>query len=778
MTTQEFQRLVDRASPSGWLRLDWGQYDTEAFAAAFLPQVNTRFPDERLRLVDAGELFAKSIVREFGRAAPTQGQQELFVMTVHTMAGGVLAEANKQKIAVASDELLARFIVRQDDTVRVEFDLGRNVQQVLQQLKKGDAVPAHMFLNSTVAELDEHARNGFDRLVVTRLLADELDLTEDLMTALEPSPVIPEAPFDAGHKRDPKTGGWAHGDIEERALDWALYSLAERRQVYYGNWLRDYSQILVGMLQGFNAEDAKTLDRIKVNYPYRPPTFSAKGRQCLLTQKQWVDLIRILAVQEFAFKATHVSGKRDIFKSYPAYLNIFEADFGALDTDKLGLYRPEEHLDNPKGLADESIYDDAALDTRRVHCFYEQPRSNGTSDLKRRTFSKGLPQTEERNDLGTGPLDIDSAALMKNFILHDIDDLRSPLTFFTEQLTLAARKGRKKDGLRHFGAALHVLEDFYAHSNFVEIALIKSGASKVWPWVQMTPAVENMTDGVAKAKLIPITTGYFSSADTMASLFTKVEEILLMTADNPFISEDDNPPLPNIPHYRTFSDVLIIHYLESKVNNSCVLKLNDKPAGVTYKWLLEFYNAKLAVRDWFAAEANSDALGGLWGWFIRGVKRNLEELGDSLAFFPQIILGVLAGIVFPLIKEAQTLSNDYGDDPSHTQLAKDDIDHPLNELAGLLALEAVKKTGAGMAEVWRKNRTIEDLIEEVKDTYFKHPSQIDWMDPHVSTWKDSYPGRVKRAEEKTQREHVEKSLEHYMQQLSGIIDSIRRFASL
>lgn len=775
MTAAEFQRLVDRSAPSDWLSLEWSRYDTEAYAAAFLPQVNMRFPDERLRLVDAGELFTPFITRELGRVPPAQGPEELFTMTVHTVPDGVAAVANKQKISVASDELLTRFIMRPDDTVRVEFELGRDVREVLRQLKQSQPIPEQLAMNSTMTGLGNHARAGFDRLAVTRLLAGTLGLTQDLDAALEPSPVIPKAPFDPSRKRDPVKGGWAHGDIEEEALRWAGFSSTERKQVYYGNWLRDYSQVLVGMLQGFNAEDSRSLEIIQREYPDRPLTFSAKNRQCLLTQPQWVDLIRILAVHEFAFKPAHEKRKRDAYKSYPEYLTMFEAGFGALDADRLGLYRPEEHLDNPKWLGDESIYDDKALKEHRVHYMYEVPATDTDPKKVRRTFFKGLPQKEEHDDQGTGPLDIDETALMKNFILHDMDDLRpSPMTYFAQQMKLAARKGRSRDGLIHFGAALHVLEDYYAHSNFVEIALIKSGAHKVWPWVQMAPEVESMTDGAAKAQKIPITTGYFSSADTMASLFAKVGEILLMTADNPFISADDNPSLPNTPGYRTFSDVLILHYLTAKKTNLCIIKLNERPAGITYDQLLRFYNAKLAFRDGLARQANSKVLWGAWGWFVRGIKRLLEELSDALAFFPQFVLGVLASIVHPVIKEGQTRAGEYGDDPSHTQVAKDDTDHHLNELAGLLAVEAVGKAGAGMAAVWRKDRAVEDLIEEIKDTYFKHPSHIDWMDPLVAKWKDANPDKVELARHKTPLHHVEEEIEHYMQGLSGVVESLRK----
>ncbi|NJM40844.1 MAG: DUF4157 domain-containing protein [Anaerolineae bacterium] len=39
------------------------------------------------------------------------------------------------------------------------------------------------------------------------------------------------------------------------------------------------------------------------------------------------------------------------------------------------------------------------------------------------------------------------------------------------RLELAARQGRNPDGMLHFGAALHAIEDFFAHSNWIEIAI-------------------------------------------------------------------------------------------------------------------------------------------------------------------------------------------------------------------------------------------------------------------------------------------------------------------
>ena len=48
-----------------------------------------------------------------------------------------------------------------------------------------------------------------------------------------------------------------------------------------------------------------------------------------------------------------------------------------------------------------------------------------------------------------------------------------------------AKAGNPKKGLVYFGNALHALEDFYAHTNFVELALMKVKGDWVFPWVDV-----------------------------------------------------------------------------------------------------------------------------------------------------------------------------------------------------------------------------------------------------------------------------------------------------
>ena len=77
--------------------------------------------------------------------------------------------------------------------------------------------------------------------------------------------------------------------------------------------------------------------------------------------------------------------------------------------------------------------------------------------------------------------------------------------------------GKTPEGLIHLGFALHVLEDFFAHTNFVELALRKSGRDAVVTWV---PERDKLSD-------MPITTGQFTDQDVKFSLAYKLADLLL-----------------------------------------------------------------------------------------------------------------------------------------------------------------------------------------------------------------------------------------------------------
>jgi hypothetical protein len=133
--------------------------------------------------------------------------------------------------------------------------------------------------------------------------------------------IAPAAAFGAGNIASiSKIEGanWRHGDLEDTLLQLLMAAAAsggrqkkfgsmDVKRIYFGNWLRDYSQAIdVGSLKYVNAETIRIL--------------------------LWV-----LSFMTFGY----ATGEFEVTR------------------ERLGCYRPEEHIDNPKDYADN-------LDVRRV----------------------------------------------------------------------------------------------------------------------------------------------------------------------------------------------------------------------------------------------------------------------------------------------------------------------------------------------------------------------------------------------------------------------------
>ena len=178
-------------------------------------------------------------------------------------------------------------------------------------------------------------------------------------------------------------GSEGHGGIEEEALYEAGLSQREAKLAYYGNWLRDLSQI-PGM----------------------------RG------------LIRILAAGEFGREPTDA---------------------------EVGQYLASEHMDRPdKGPSAEDPYlspeereaKTRALGGEQRRWVEEQQTARFRALIERRSQASGLPRWIE---------------VGKEHAKRKLG----------EAVTL----GRTPEGLQALGNGLHAVEDYFAHSNFIEVAL-------------------------------------------------------------------------------------------------------------------------------------------------------------------------------------------------------------------------------------------------------------------------------------------------------------------
>lgn len=184
------------------------------------------------------------------------------------------------------------------------------------------------------------------------------------------------------------------------------------KRTYFGNWLRDYSQAIdVGTLKGVQA------DTIRV-------------------------LVWVLAFMSFGYATAE-----------------FE-----VTAERLGVYRPEEHIDNPKDYADN-------VDARQ---------------LDQRLRGPVMPEE----------LAIDPNTGMKNYIANESGGWATSFGYikfsfarsihFGRLYTHGAQPGREEDlceALRCLGQGLHCMEDFGAHTNYTELALRELGYPNVFALV-------------------------------------------------------------------------------------------------------------------------------------------------------------------------------------------------------------------------------------------------------------------------------------------------------
>ncbi|KAI6809402.1 heterokaryon incompatibility Het-C [Hortaea werneckii] len=240
---------------------------------------------------------------------------------------------------------------------------------------------------------------------------------------------------------------WRHGDLEDllktvafiRGQKWTSMMV---KRAYFGNWLRDYSQAVdVGTLKGVQA------DTIRV-------------------------LLWVLAFMSFGYATLE-----------------FE-----VTAERLGCYRPEEHIDNPKDYADNE-------DARKY-----DPRLRGPV----------MP----------AELEVDPATGMKNYIANERGGWATSLGYikysfarsihFGRMYTHGPQKGRDEDlceALRCLGQGLHCLEDFGAHTNYTELALRELGFNNVFPHV----GTQTMINLRGK-QVFPLVTGTFGGVDFLHSV--------------------------------------------------------------------------------------------------------------------------------------------------------------------------------------------------------------------------------------------------------------------
>jgi len=213
-------------------------------------------------------------------------------------------------------------------------------------------------------------------------------------------------------------------------------------RVYFGNWLRDYSQAIdVGTVKSVSAEAIRLL-------------------------------LSVLGFLTFGY------GSRE-----------FE-----VTADRLGCYRPEDHIDNPKNYADN---EDARNYDRRLR-----------APVDERVELAVDPETGMKNYIANERANIMTSALHVRRLFKKCIELG-------RSYSRSNNKDELNEALRLLGTGLHCLEDFFAHSNYTELALIELGERDIFPHVGRNTKLR--ING-ARGSVYPLVTGTFGGVDFLHSV--------------------------------------------------------------------------------------------------------------------------------------------------------------------------------------------------------------------------------------------------------------------
>ncbi|KAI1825433.1 heterokaryon incompatibility Het-C [Xylaria intraflava] len=535
---------------------------------------------------------------------------------------------------------------------------------------------------------------------------------------------------------------WRHGDIEDMLKTIAFlhgkkWTTLLVRRTYFGNWLRDYSQAVdVGSLKGVNAETIRILVWVL--------SFLANG----------------YATEEFEVTA-----------------------------ERLGVYRPEEHIDNPRGYAD-------GKDAREF-----DPRLRGP-----------VMPVEIEIDPHTG---------MKNYIANDRGrwatstgylrfSFGRSIHFGRLYVHGAHGKGKEEDlceALRCLGQALHCMEDFSAHSNYCELALRELGYHNVF-----THCGSSSEINLRGRRVFPLVTGTFGGVDFLHSVLGEANDHLTQSEvdqlDVALMNSENSSGPGNSSGSRGFGSDL---FGGGSSGGSDFISLISQLPGIGGGMASEANDLKRMAQeqermnehggDSYRTRSNANIVPGMSENFdpvkvskqvypilafrdrivksinrgiakIPGLENLIEHISETLTAF---VLGLLAPFVRPIINavtaslkdgssgvisasadsQLEPWKNPHCTDPTHSMLSKDHFTNVLNSCAGRVAATVLQYVVPRILFAWdNPGVPVDEVVDDVIRA-FHHPAI---RDERIQIQKDMFNTVRKWANEHPRRHELDRIL--------------------
>ncbi|HEV3037647.1 MAG TPA: DUF4157 domain-containing protein [Candidatus Angelobacter sp.] len=469
--------------------------------------------------------------------------------------------------------------------------------------------------------------------------------------------------------------------------------------------------------------------------------------------------------QVFVPMLQHLGMPDEVLFSIVAYLAARK--FGRVMTpEQFGFYIPAEHMDNPGGLV--------TVDDLRP----SQPTIGAS-------LAPPIPAPASPSALVTPQESVDPmTATVQGVNIFAVDQtgtmayIRRSNLHLERRLDLAVQSGRTPEGLMHFGAGLHVLEDLYAHSNWIEIAVgrmlqdeqgllpgLTGSARSVFTY---SPEV-NVGSSAVPARRPVLITGTFTGPDTRISISSELvgfmarplpppttnaqrqsEERMIRAMLQAYDAQIRSNPQFQVAMRRLLSergvpepvaDLVIALPMEEMYYLSTIL-----PAIIPESWRLaiqgfireqisslvlqptsrqlhaQALEAQIAGTSLMEVlrESHATALGQFSATQVREMQSIQRSGGPSVT--QQRREAMAAGARRE--QAIQALPEPVVAGPSHSQLAKDHPDSPFFGLAFLIASEAVRRMRDALVGAWNERAGSPTMPFSFAESVFPPPAPI------------------------------------------------------
>ncbi|HEX8017782.1 MAG TPA: HET-C-related protein, partial [Flavobacterium sp.] len=197
-----------------------------------------------------------------------------------------------------------------------------------------------------------------------------------------------------------------------------------------------------------------------------------------LSREAVTSLVELIGVKEFGDKLIKDDEAENKPQDFFKYLKTFREQYAPVTSGLLGVYKPQEHIDNPAALHPDLICDDNKKKNKPC------PPANFNNSLDK-DFVVDPVDAQWNPHKATGTINyIRGFECKKGDNGKDIG-FESAFDCFIGYINKS--NPETVEGRMNFGAALHILEDYFAHSNFTEITIMKVYDPEVFPWTNMSP---------------------------------------------------------------------------------------------------------------------------------------------------------------------------------------------------------------------------------------------------------------------------------------------------